>query len=144
MFLVTEAKKNLKNYTWGDEAHTFLGGHNKKMIARFWSPLFKQLSKNLLGNKPTNIAPMKYISAHRPLFLTFFSALSRFNKKLEGQLKKREMKLNTRTDKILQNKKEPKNLFFLLVKKKQCLSYSKKIFFGVGPETMRHDKKTNQ
>jgi len=77
-------KKTQKITPEGMKLTLFWGDITKKMIARFWSPLFKQLSKILLGNKPTNIAPMKYISAHRPLFLTFFPLFQDSTKNWEG------------------------------------------------------------
>jgi len=84
------------------------------------------------------------LSAHRPLFLHFFRALSTLNKKLEGHLKKQgnEIQHPDRQNFYKTKKNQRKNLYFFFcsVKKKQCLSYSKKIFFGVGPETMRHVK----
>jgi len=56
------------------------------------------------------------------------------------------MKLNTRTDKknfYKTKKNQKKNLFFFARKKKTVPVLFKKNLFGVGPETMRHDKKTN-
>jgi len=84
-----------KIYTWGDEVHKKFGGTQQKMIARFWSPLFKQKSKYLLGNKPTQYRTHEK-SANRPLF-SFFFLFQHSTKNWRGSKEENE---NTRTDKI--------------------------------------------
>jgi len=54
------------------------------------------------------------------------------------------MKLNTRTDKNFTKQKRTKKFIFFARKKKTVPVLFKKNLFGVGPETMRHDKKINQ
>jgi len=53
------------------------------------------------------------------------------------------MKLNTRTDKNFTKQKRTKKFIFFARKKKTVPVLFKKNLFGVGPETMRHDKKIN-
>jgi len=66
------------------------------MIAVFWSPLFEQFfKKELLGNKPTNIAPMKkvHIGLEFPSLVLTFSV----TEYVRGSVKTWGEERNTRT-----------------------------------------------